>query len=147
MLNNRRITNTVFIVSLVALFYANACFACSCAYQPIQERFDNAKYAFSAKIIATDIQRDPDSKSWSSMDKVKITIGPRSEYKKDSSHLEFLYTYAGGSSCGVSVTIGETYTFLLGEKGFVHLCGSIVSSHESTDFHNILVKMELIDTP
>jgi hypothetical protein len=138
-----RITAITLIV-LSMLLMGEICFACTCAYTPVSDRFDRAEFAFSAEVIAVEIQIDPEAKYRSTMDKVKITLGPRQEYKKDSSQLEFLYTFAGGASCGVSLSIGQSYTFFVGENGFVSLCGSTVRTEELEEFYDLLVERSLV---
>ncbi len=135
-----------FLVVLVSgLFFVEAAFACSCRYRSVQERFDDADFVFSAMVIAAELLIDPDSESWSSMDKIKITLEPRKEYKQDSSQLKFLYTNAGGASCGISVTIGKVYTFLVDESGFVGLCGGTIKNTESEEFYDFLLERGLLN--
>lgn len=132
-------------MALISLLCVGSCLACSCASKPISERFDQFEYVFSAEILAAELLVEPDATIRSTADKIRIKTGIRNDYKGNASELEYLYTNAGGSSCGIKVTIGRTHTFLVNENGMVFLCGGTVKNKERAAFYQFLKDRNLIE--
>ena len=128
---------------LLLIFIAEPSLACSCAYKTIEERFDEADYAFTAEVIAAKIDLDPDIEYRTTGEKVLITIGSARNYKGDSSELKELYTYSSAGACGVAITVARAYTFLVNKNGQVHLCGSVVGKEEWREFRILLMRRGL----
>jgi hypothetical protein len=120
----------LFICTLVYFAHIASAHACSCAIQTLEQRFEKTQYAFSAKIIAGRIIKEPTTGG----DQIEIELGPHTDHKGDSSHLKFLYTMEHASACGITVKIGRNYTFLVNENGRVYRCGSVVSQEEWLEF-------------
>jgi len=132
-------------MALISLLYAASSLACSCASTSISERFDQFEYVFSAEILAAELLVKPDATIRSTADEIRIKTGIRNDFKGNSSDLEYLYTNAGGSSCGIQVTVGSTHTFLVNESGMVFLCGGTVKSEEGATFYQLLKDRNLLE--
>lgn len=138
--------NDLHVASIfILLLFTMPCMACSCASTPINERFDEFQYVFSAEIVAAELLDDPNSPIRSNGDKIQIKTGTRDDFKADSSALKFLYTNSAGSACGINVTIGHIHTFLVNENGHVSLCGSVVRQEENAAFYQLLKDRSLTE--
>ena len=141
-----RSLNDLHVASIfILLLFTMPCMSCSCASTPINERFDEFKYVFSAEILAAELLLDPESTIRSNGDKIQIKTGTRDDFKGDSSALEYLYTNSDGSACGINVTIGHIHTFLVNENGRVSLCGGVVRQEENAAFYQLLKDRNLIE--
>ncbi|WP_223786564.1 hypothetical protein [Marinicella meishanensis] len=138
-------SKSIAMMALLSFLYSTQSKACSCAHATVSERFDDADYVFSAEIIAAEMVADPNAEYDNSYDTFKIVMGPRGEYRNDSTSLEFLYTDISEASCGVRVTIGARHTFMVKDNGRVYLCGSLVERNEQQAFQQLLLDRKLIE--
>jgi hypothetical protein len=127
------------VVAVCFIFLSQDLMACRSIKRSIPERFDEAKFAFSAEVIAAEKFEYVDPEELFTIKRIRISLGPRSEYKDDSSQLKYVYTNADGATCGISITIGKIYTLLVDESGVI-FSGDVIDREEWSEFYNLLLE-------
>lgn len=144
-------TNTAVLFSvLILLATVESAQACSCASSTVQERFVEADYVFTAKVIGHRVEGEkrthsghPDDTTDAKSQVLEIEFDPLVDHKGDSSQIVYLRTSQWDMSCGVDLTLGQVYTFFVAKGAYIGSCGSVLSKKEESEFLELVRELDI----